>query len=91
MRSEDGSATDAQRERDHPDQPDDLQHAVGEHDLLGRAATALVDDERVPQHRDDERHDREPEPRVVAGAGAAFSNAQRQYAVIITPDATART
>ena len=62
-----------------------------EHDLLGRAATALVDDERVAQHRDHERHDREPEPRRRRRSCAAFSNAHRQYAVIITPDETART
>ena len=32
------------RERHHPDQADDLEHPVGEDDLLGRAAAALVDD-----------------------------------------------
>ena len=55
---------------------DQLHDAVGQHDLFGRAATALVDDERVAQHRDDERHDREPEPGVVAGVGGVLERPQ---------------
>src|SRR5436190_24344884 len=61
------SGMDAEEERDRPEHADELQHAVREHDLLGCTATALLDDERVPQHADDQRHDGESEPRRVTG------------------------
>src|SRR6202011_775906 len=66
------SAMDAQREDDQPDEPDHLEHAVREHDLLGGTATALVDDQRVTQHGDDERHDRQTEPGLVTGVGCVL-------------------
>ena len=62
---------DAECEAEHPQEAQDLEDPVGEHDLLGRAAAALVDDQRVAQHGEHERHDRELEPEVVADLGGA--------------------
>ena len=52
---------------DDPEHAEDLDDPVAEHDLLGRAAAALLDHERVAEHREHERDDRQAEPRGVAG------------------------
>ena len=53
------------REEHHPHAPDHEQHAVGEHELFGRAAVALVEQQRVAEDAEHERHDRQLEPHLV--------------------------
>ena len=64
------------KRHDPAERPSDLEHAVGEHDLLGRAATALLDEERVAEDGEHERHDRELEPGVVAGVRGVLERPQ---------------
>src|ERR671928_108682 len=50
---------DAQGEQRHPGQPQDLEGAVAEDDLLGGSAPAGVQDQGVAEDGDDERDDRQ--------------------------------
>ena len=54
------------REAHHPHHADREQHAIGEHELFGRAAVALREQQRVAEDAERERHDRELEPRLLA-------------------------
>src|SRR5919199_4434927 len=53
------SEVDGTREERDPRGGQREEHAVGEHELLGRAAAALVEEERVAQEEQHERHDRQ--------------------------------
>ena len=80
-----------EREEDGPERAHHQQDAVGEHEILGRAAAALFEQERVAQDAEHERARSTSSNHTGLPTSDDFSNAHRQYARIVTLDATART
>src|SRR2546421_8294808 len=56
---------DADGEQDDPDETEYLERAVAQDHVLGRAALALLEEQRVPQHGQHERHDGQLRPDAV--------------------------